>query len=152
MSIAESAAWKAIAAHKAALGDISLKKLFSEDAERFSRFSVQFQDILLDYSKNWVTADTMKLLSQLIDTAKVGEFAKRMFSGEAINFTENRAVLHIALRNRSNTPILVDGKDVMPEVRFPILSAVGRSPHGMQNGRSFTPRILLHFWPTFSVF
>lgn len=118
MAINESAAWKSLAAHKAALGDVSLKKLFAEDENRFSRFSVQFDDILLDYSKNWVTEETMKLLTQLIDTAKVGEFAKRMFTGEAINFTEKRAVLHVALRNRSNTPILVDGKDVMPEVRL----------------------------------
>lgn len=152
MSITESAAWKAIAEHKAALGDVSLKKLFSEDKERFSRFSVQFQDILLDYSKNWVTEDTMKLLSQLIDTAKVGEFAKRMFSGEAINFTENRAVLHIALRNRSNTPILVDGKDVMPEVRVLILLSVGRSLHGTRDARRSRGRILRPSRPSFPVF
>ena len=118
MSITESAAWKALQAHHDALGSVELKKLFAEDPERFAHFSLQFNDILLDYSKNWVTKDTMKLLSGLLDAAKVGEWSKRMFNGEAINSTENRAVLHVALRNRSNTPILVDGKDVMPEVRF----------------------------------
>jgi glucose-6-phosphate isomerase len=116
MSITESAAWKALQAHHDALGSVELKKLFAEDPERFAHFSLQFNDILLDYSKNWVTKDTMKLLSGLLDAAKVGEWSKRMFNGEAINSTENRAVLHVALRNRSNTPILVDGKDVMPEV------------------------------------
>lgn len=118
MSINESAAWKAIEAHKAALGDISLKQLFADDKDRFSKFTVQFEDILLDYSKNWVTEDTMKLLAGLLGTARVAEYAKKMFSGEIINFTEKRAVLHTALRNRSNTPVLVDGKDVMPEVRL----------------------------------
>lgn len=117
MSINESEAWKAIEAHKVALGDVSLKQLFADDEDRFSKFTVQFKDILLDYSKNWITDDTMKRLAGLLGTANVAGYAKKMFSGETINFTEKRAVLHIALRNRSNTPIIVDGKDVMPEVR-----------------------------------
>jgi glucose-6-phosphate isomerase len=117
MSITESAAWKALEAHHKAQGQVSLKKLFAEDKERFNKFSLQWNDILLDYSKNWVTEETIKLLAGLLDAAKVGEWAKKMFSGQAINSTEKRAVLHVALRNRSNTPIMVDGKDVMPEVR-----------------------------------
>lgn len=118
MSIVDSAAWKALEAHKAAIGGMTLKELFSKDADRFAHFSVHLNDILLDYSKNWVTAETMTLLSGLLDTAKVGDWAKKTFSGEAINSTENRAVLHVALRNRSNTPVIVDGQDVMPEVRI----------------------------------
>ena len=82
----------------------------------FSNFSATFHDILLDYSKNIVTDETMALLEQMCGEAKVLEMAKAMFSGEKINATEGRAVLHVALRNRANTPILVDGKDVMPEV------------------------------------
>jgi glucose-6-phosphate isomerase len=116
MSITESAAWKALEAHHKDLGQVNLKQLFAADPERFSHFTVQFNDILLDYSKNWVTEETVKLLSALLDAAKVGQWTKQMFSGEAINSTENRAVLHVALRNRSNTPVIVDGKDVMPEV------------------------------------
>jgi len=116
MSIVDSAAWKALEAHKAALGPCTLKELFAKDPERFAHFSVHFNDILLDYSKNWVTSETMTLLSGLLDAGKVADWAKKTFAGEAINSTENRAVLHVALRNRSNTPILVDGHDVMPEV------------------------------------
>jgi len=116
MSITESTAWKALEAHHKAQGQANLKTLFAEDPERFSHFSLSFNDILLDYSKNWVTKETMNLLAGLLDAAKVGEWTKKMFSGLSINSTENRAVLHVALRNRSNTPVIVDGKDVMPDV------------------------------------
>lgn len=117
MSITESEAWKALEAHRDALGHLELKKLFAEDPKRFDKFHVQWNDILLDYSKNWVTEETLKLLAALLPQADVAGWAKRMFAGVPINSTERRAVLHVALRNRSNAPILVDGKDVMPEVR-----------------------------------
>ena len=78
--------------------------------------SVLRHDILLDYSKNIVTEETMALLEKMCTEAGVLPMAKKMFAGEKINLTEKRAVLHVALRNRSNTPIMVDGKDVMPEV------------------------------------
>lgn len=116
MSITSSEAWKALEAHRQALGEPKLKDLFSEDAERFNKFHLQFNDILVDYSKNWITEETLNLLKSLLPAAQVGEWTKKMFSGARINSTEDRAVLHVALRNRSNTPIIVDGADVMPEV------------------------------------
>jgi len=93
-----------------------LKDLFAQDPDRFSKFSLRFEDMLLDFSKNRVTAETMQLLRDLATEAGLLEAIERMFSGDRINVTENRAVLHTALRNRSNQPILVGGKDVMPEV------------------------------------
>jgi len=93
-----------------------MRELFTDDPERFSKFNATFGSILLDYSKNIVTEETMTLLEKLCTDAKVLVMAEKMFSGEKINHTEGRAVLHVALRNRSNTPIVVDGKDVMPDV------------------------------------
>jgi glucose-6-phosphate isomerase len=94
----------------------SLKGLFDSDNERFAKFSVQFEEILLDYSKNRITDQTIALLLQLAKECRLNDAISAMFSGEVINATEGRPVLHIALRNQSNTPILVDGKDVMPDV------------------------------------
>ena len=115
-SLAESAAWKALEAHYSVMKDVQMKDLFSQDAERFNKFSVKFEDILLDYSKNRIDQETMDKLFALADQQDVIGMAKKMYSGEKINSTEGRAVLHIALRNQSNTPIMVDGKDVMPEI------------------------------------
>ncbi len=94
----------------------SLKGLFEKDKERFTKFSVQFEDILLDYSKNRVTDETLALLQQLAKECKLDDAIKAMFKGDKINQTEDRPVLHVALRNQSNSPIFVEGKDVMPEV------------------------------------
>jgi glucose-6-phosphate isomerase len=94
----------------------SLKGLFDSDDQRFKKFSIQFEDILLDYSKNRIDEQTLALLIQLAKECSVNEAIEAMFSGEKINVTEGRPVLHIALRNRSNKPIYVDGKDVMPDV------------------------------------
>jgi glucose-6-phosphate isomerase len=94
----------------------SLKELFESDNQRFEKFSLQFEDILLDYSKNRIDDQTLALLQQLARECGVNKAIEAMYSGEVINVTEGRPVLHIALRNRSNTPILVDGKDVMPDV------------------------------------
>ncbi|OXB61794.1 hypothetical protein ASZ78_004067 [Callipepla squamata] len=106
--------------HKANASKLVLRQLFEGDKDRFHKFSLTLNtdhgDILLDYSKNLVTEEVMKMLIELAKSRGVESARERMFSGEKINFTENRAVLHIALRNRSNTPILVDGKDVVPEV------------------------------------
>ncbi|MGM0594665.1 MAG: glucose-6-phosphate isomerase [Pseudomonadota bacterium] len=109
-------AWKALCEHYRQVSDVHMRELFAADPQRFEHFSVQFNDILLDFSKNRVTEETMRLLFDLAREANLAGWAKRMFSGEHINFTEDRAVLHMALRNRSNTPIYVDGEDVMPEV------------------------------------
>jgi glucose-6-phosphate isomerase len=94
----------------------SLKELFESDNQRFEKFSLQFEDILLDYSKNRIDEQTLALLQQLARECGVNKAIEAMYSGEKINVTEDRPVLHIALRNRSNSPILVDGKDVMPDV------------------------------------
>jgi len=94
----------------------SVKELFKSDNQRFNKFSAQFEEILLDYSKNRINDQTIALLLQLAKECRVNDAATAMFSGEVINATESRPVLHIALRNRSNTPIYVDGKDVMPDV------------------------------------
>jgi glucose-6-phosphate isomerase len=93
-----------------------MRDLFAQDPDRFKKFSLEFEGLLLDFSKNRITGETLKLLRALAVERDVAGWAKKMFNGEKINITENRAVLHIALRNRSNRPILVDGKDVMPEV------------------------------------
>jgi glucose-6-phosphate isomerase len=94
-----------------------MRKLFAADADRFQKFSVRFEDILFDYSKNIINDKTLHLLQQLATECKLTEAVHAMFAGLRINETENRAVLHTALRNFSDTPILVDGKDVMPLVK-----------------------------------
>lgn len=109
-------AYQYLADHYININEKDIKTLFAEDPERFSKFSVLFEDILFDYSKNRINDETMALLTQLAKECKLDEAIKAMFDGEKINETEGREVLHIALRNQSNTPILVDGKDVMPEV------------------------------------
>jgi len=115
-SVKNSPAWKALEEHYQSASNLSMRDLFAADSGRFDRFSVRFQDILLDYSKNRITEETFRLLVALATQANVANWADRMFNGEKINITENRAVLHIALRNRSNRPIVVDGQNVMPEV------------------------------------
>ena len=109
-------AYTQLQAHYDSLKDRHLRDMFAEDAERFTKFTRQFEDILLDFSKNRITSETLGLLEQLAEQASLTDAINKMFSGDKINRTEDRAVLHIALRNRSNTPILVDGKDVMPDV------------------------------------
>lgn len=115
-NLTKTAAYKALKNHSETIKDVQMKDLFAADAHRFDTFSVQFKDILLDYSKNRITEETVKLLVNLAKEQNVGEWAGKMFSGEKINFTENRAVLHTALRNRSNNPVLFEGKDVMPDI------------------------------------
>jgi glucose-6-phosphate isomerase len=108
--------WRALQQHATATRKLSLRKLFAEDPDRATRFSLQVGDLFLDYSKNRITAETLKLLIALARRRKLAEAIDAMFAGEKINRTENRAVLHVALRNRSNLPIRVDGQDVMPAV------------------------------------
>ena len=112
----ELSSWKALKAHYEKTKSLQMRDLFAEDPERFHQFSVKFQDILLDYSKNRITKETKKLLLDLAAEVDLQNWINKMFSGDKINFTEDRAVLHTALRNRSNRPIHVDGNDVMPEV------------------------------------
>jgi glucose-6-phosphate isomerase len=112
----DTAAWEKLAAHRKVMQDVPMKRLFAEDPERFRRFSIRWGEILVDFSKNRMTADTLGLLLELATACGLKASIEKIFSGEAINATENRAVLHTALRNRGNKPVLVDGKDVMPEV------------------------------------
>lgn len=109
-------AWQKLNAHYQEVSQLHMRDLFTQDANRFNKFNMQFADLFLDYSKHRITDETLPLLLQLAREVDVETWRERMFSGEHINFTENRAVLHTALRNRSNTPVIVDGKDVMPEV------------------------------------
>ncbi len=109
-------AWQALQAHYEAIKDVHMRDLFAADPHRFDRFSLRFDDILFDYSKNRITEETMALLFDLARQAGLKAAIEAMFTGQKINVTEKRAVLHVALRNRSNRPILVDGEDVMPEV------------------------------------
>jgi glucose-6-phosphate isomerase len=113
-----SPAWKALAKHYQEVVGFHLRDLFAQDPQRFERFSVRLDDILFDYSKNRITAETLPLLLDLARQQGLAEKIEAMFTGQKINVTEKRAVLHIALRNRSNRPILVDGVDVMPEVNL----------------------------------
>ena len=115
-TLTQSPAWQALAAHYDEMAPRHMRDLFKEDPQRFDKFSARFKDILLDYSKNRITDETMHLLFDLARQAKLQDWIERMFNGEKINITEDRAVLHVALRNRSNRPIKVDGEDVMPEV------------------------------------
>jgi glucose-6-phosphate isomerase len=109
-------AWQALARHYDATKSLHMRDLFAEDPARFAKLSLRLDDLLLDYSKNRVTAETMGLLVALAEQAGLPAAREAMFGGAKINTTEGRAVLHTALRNRANRPVLVDGQDVMPEV------------------------------------
>lgn len=109
-------AWEELEAHISQLDDTSLTEIFAADPRRFDKYHLDACGILVDFSKNLVTDGTMKLLYELAEETEVKDAVEKMFTGDKINQTEDRAVLHTALRNRDNTPVYVDGKDVMPEV------------------------------------
>ncbi|EPG0610872.1 glucose-6-phosphate isomerase [Vibrio fluvialis] len=136
----QTQAWKALTAHFESAQDMDLKTLFAEDSQRFAKYSTRFgNDILVDYSKNLVNEETMKHLFALAEETDVKSAIQAMFSGEAINQTEGRSVLHTALRNRSNTPVMVKGEDVMPAV-----NAV------LEKMKSFSERIIGGEWKGFT--
>ena len=113
----QTAAWQKLQEHyKNDIKSVHMRSLFKADPNRFSKYSLKFEDILFDYSKNIVTDTTLTLLRQLAEESKVKDAIEAMFSGEKINQTEDRSVLHTALRNLSGSPVLSDGKDVMPDV------------------------------------
>jgi glucose-6-phosphate isomerase len=113
----QTSAWKDLSAHFEATKNVTLKDLFAQDNDRFNAFSTRFgSDFLVDYSKNLINEETMKHLFALAEQTEVKSAIKAMFSGDTINQTEGRSVLHTALRNRSNTPVVVNGEDVMPAV------------------------------------
>jgi glucose-6-phosphate isomerase len=112
----EFQSYKALLAHYDEVSLKHMRDMFREDPDRFAKFSLRFEDILLDYSKNRINGETVELLLSLAKESNLSDWIEKMFSGSKINITEDRAVLHVALRNRSNRPIVVDGQDVMPEV------------------------------------
>jgi len=112
----KTSSWRRLTAHFEKVKDLHMKDLFAADPKRFEKFSIRFNDILVDYSKNRITEETLELLLGLAEEADLRDAIDKMFSGDKINETEDRAALHVALRNRQNTPIHVDGRDVMPEV------------------------------------
>ncbi len=116
INFTETPAYQYLADHFITINETDIKNLFAQDGERFKKFSILFEDILVDFSKNRIEDTTLALLIQLARECKLDEAITAMFSGATINQTEGRPVLHIALRNQSNKAILVNGKDVMPEV------------------------------------
>ena len=131
--------WQSLAQHFIDSKDIHIKFLFDQDKDRFSRFSLKAAGITLDYSKNHLTDKTLSLLTGLAEAANVEKQREKMFAGEAINVTENRAVLHTALRSFSEQPVYVDGKDVMPDVlaaREQVKSFVEAVSSGTKKGYS----------------
>jgi len=115
-TINKSPSWKALNNHFEKIKSVHMRDLFNNDGERFNKYHIQYEDFLVDYSKNRITDETINLLLNLAKEAKVEDWRDRLFSGDKINFTENRSALHIALRNRGNKPILLDGEDIMPNV------------------------------------
>ena len=113
----ETQSWKDLVEHFKKMKSVHMKDLFADDPDRFKKYSIRFNGILVDYSKNIITEDTLNLLLKLTDDVGLRDALNKMFNGEKINETEDRAVLHTALRNRINTPVCVNGKDVMPEVK-----------------------------------
>ena len=112
----QASAWQKLSAHRNVLEGVHMRTLFETDAQRFKNFSLYLDDLLFDFSKHRITAETLALLVELAEQMDVPQFIERMFRGDRINFTEDRPVLHVALRNRTNRPVKVDGQDVMPAV------------------------------------
>ncbi|MFH1810713.1 MAG: glucose-6-phosphate isomerase [Pseudomonadota bacterium] len=132
-TLTASPAWKDLTSHRREMATTSLRELLAGDPGRFETFSRQLDDMLFDFSKHRVTARTLDLLCALADQVELKTAIDRMFSGARINSTEGRAVLHVALRNRSNGPILVDGRDVMPDINA-VLRKMRRLVEKVQSG------------------
>lgn len=141
--LSNSPAWLALQAHQKTIAEVHMRDLFAADPARFEKFSILFNDILFDYSKHRITEETLNLLLNLAREMDVTGWTNKMFNGEPINFTENRAVLHIALRNRSARSILVDGKDVMPSVNA-VLARMKRFSDAVRGGewKGFTGKTI----------
>jgi glucose-6-phosphate isomerase len=125
--------WQSLVRHYEDLKYLSMREQFALDSSRFERFSAKSGELLLDYSKNRITQETMDKLIQLAEAVELEDWIEKMFKGDTINHTEVRAVLHTALRNRANTPVMVDGKDVMPEVNN-VLDKMRRFSEQVHNG------------------
>ena len=133
-ALTSSPAWQALQAHAQDMAGTHLRDLFAADPQRFAKLSLRFEDLLLDYSKHRVDARTMGLLFDLARHADVENWRAMMFEGAKINHTEHRAVLHVALRNRGNRPILVDGRDVSHDVRA-VLERIKAFTEDVRGGR-----------------
>jgi len=138
-SLTQSPAWKALQNHHRSAASLKMKDLFAADPGRAAKFSLEACGLYLDYSKNLITEETLSLLRALAKEAAIDQAKEDLFSGKKINFTENRAVLHTALRNLGNAPVMVDGQDVMPKVR-----AV------LDKMRDFSEQIRTGVWKGFS--
>jgi len=136
---AETNSWARLKDHHQDIKHTHMKEMFNKDAERFSRFSATFEDILLDYSKNIINQNTMKLLLDLANELNLKDAIEKFFAGDKINETENRSVLHTALRNMSGGPVLIEGKDVMPEVH-----------DVLKHMKGFADKVTSHQWHGFT--
>ena len=132
-------AWNALEQHFQTIQHTSIKELFAQNANRFEKFSIQYPSLLVDYSKNRINAETIQLLVDLAKEMDVDTAIQQMFEGDVINVTEKRAVLHTALRNRSNEEVLVDGKDVMPQINEVLYQM-----------KSFSEKVISGEWKGFS--
>ena len=112
----QTKAWEKLNQHYAQLKNVSMKEMFRNDTSRAEKFHIQWNDFLIDYSKNRISSETMELLQQLAKEVNLKQAISSYFYGDAINQTENRAVLHTALRSQETATVLVDGKNVIPEV------------------------------------
>ncbi|MBA4369626.1 MAG: glucose-6-phosphate isomerase, partial [Desulfobacterium sp.] len=126
--------WEQLNAHFNQISSVHLKDLFLQDPDRADRYSIRFKDIFLDYSKNRITDETMNLLMALAEEVNLKDAVEKMFAGEKINETEDRAVLHTALRNRSSRPVLSDHQDVMPDVNA-VLNQMKQFSEQVRSGR-----------------
>ena len=125
--------WQKLCTHQQTVAKLHMRHLFANDPHRFNKYSLKFSDLLFDYSKNRITDETMPLLFQMAKEANIEQWREKMFAGEKINITENRAVLHTALRNRSNKPVMVGGKDVMPDINN-VLAQMREFSEKVRNG------------------
>jgi glucose-6-phosphate isomerase len=142
---AETEAWRLLTGHYLEMQATHLRELFAEDPARFDKFSLLFEDILVDYSKNLVNDDTIKMFIALAKECELDEAILAMFNGQRINQTEKRPVLHIALRNRSNKPVMVEGVDVMPEVNAVLKQMEGFSRRLISGEwKGFTGKAIKH--------
>ncbi|HAL43643.1 MAG TPA: glucose-6-phosphate isomerase [Methylophilaceae bacterium] len=132
--INQSPIWQSLIQHKKDIETISLREMFKSNPDRFNHFHIQFNDLLLDYSKHRVSRETIGLLVKLAKEADVEGWRNRMFEGEKINSTEHRAVLHTALRNQKEIPIISDGEDVMPKVKN-VLKKMRRFSEDVRSGQ-----------------
>ncbi len=131
--------WTSLSSHFREVASLEIKELFKENPNRFNEFHISFEDILIDFSKNRITNNTLKLLIELANECQLPKAILSMFEGAEINHTEKRAVLHTALRNRSNTPVLVEGENVMPQIN-----------EVLQKMKTFSDKVHSGVWKGFS--